>query len=339
MNRTKVIIFSVIGLLLILFIWSVISVMNEDKAVENQGVNLAVDTPKEFTYDDMLKANERKKYSGNVNTISDVLHEERPDTGEEHYYSQSENDEAVKKIQEQIIENQQKMIKTVNSEGIPQRNEIEYPEGKKNVQQITDEVPVIQNNESGLEQSEILEESEKEELVKESSDKMKRKVGRFYSVNMKDDAVNNAIKALVYGDQEVSDGSTLKMRLSEDCITNDGMRVPKNTPVWGTVSLAGERVIVNVASIKIGNSIYPFKKKVFGADAIEGIYIPGNIKSEATKEAVGSSINNIDITSSSSTGIVGNVVGSVLDAGKRVFSKNVKKEKVFIKTNYEVYLK
>lgn len=57
-------------------------------------------------------------------------------------------------------------------------------------------------------------------------------------------------------------GSTLKMQLSENCLTDDGQRIRKGTPVYGEVTaIDGERVIVKISSININNNILPFKKR------------------------------------------------------------------------------
>lgn len=110
--------------------------------------------------------------------------------------------------------------------------------------------------------------------------------------------------------------------------------------MFGIVNLSGERAQVEIQSVKIGASIAPFSKSVFGSDAIAGIYIPGSVKADIAKEAASDGIGNVSTSSViSSTGIIGDVVGSVLDAGKSVISRNIRKNSVIIKTNYEIYLR
>ena len=87
-------------------------------------------------------------------------------------------------------------------------------------------------------------------------------------------------------------GSTLKMRLGEDCLTDDGRRVRKDSPVYGEVrKIDGERVIVEIRTVNVGGNILPFKKEVYSSDAMEGIYVPGNAKAEINKDATAGAVD------------------------------------------------
>ena len=138
-------------------------------------------------------------------------------------------------------------------------------------------------------------------------------------------------------------GSTLKMQLAENCLTDDGQRIRKGTPVYGEVTaIDGERVIVKISSININNNILPFKKNVYSRDAIEGIYVPGNPKSDVAKDAGASAVtgSNTNITGGLDIGtqLVAGAANSVISATKSATSKNIRKIKVTIKTNYQILL-
>lgn len=152
----------------------------------------------------------------------------------------------------------------------------------------------------------------------------------------------NAIKAYVHSEQTVSDGYTLKMRIAEDCYTDDGVFVPKNTLVHGIVRMADERVMVDIKSININGNILPFKKDVYSKDAIKGIAAPGNAKAEANKDVVGGALDGLPSSVpglDAATQIAGAVASSAVSAGKQAVTKHVKKEKITIKTNYEIFLR
>lgn len=180
--------------------------------------------------------------------------------------------------------------------------------------------------------------------VKDSNSKS-RLLGRreFNSIRLVKEDETNAIRAFVHSTQVVMVGSTLKMQLSENCLTDDGQRIRKGTPVYGEVTaIDGERVIVKISSININNNILPFKKKVFSRDAIEGIYVPGNPKSDITKEATSSAVTgaNTNITGGLDIGtqLVAGAANSVISATKSATSNNIRKIKVTIKTNYQILL-
>lgn len=138
-------------------------------------------------------------------------------------------------------------------------------------------------------------------------------------------------------------GSTLKMQLTENCLTDDGQRIGKGTPVYGEVTaIDGERVIVKISSININNNILPFKKNVYSRDAIEGIYVPGNPKSDVAKDAGAAATSGANTNISGGfdigTQLVAGAANSVINATKSATSKNIRKVKVTIKTNYQILL-
>ena len=139
-------------------------------------------------------------------------------------------------------------------------------------------------------------------------------------------------------------GSTLKMRLGEDAYTDNGVLIPKNSPVYGIVTgIDGERVNVKITHINLAGNILPFAKSVYSKDALLGIYVPGNPKSDVTKDAAGGALDGLPTSGipgvDAAAQVATVVASSAANAGKQALSKNVKKIKVTIKTNYEVYLR
>ena len=166
---------------------------------------------------------------------------------------------------------------------------------------------------------------------------------RFNTVALHKSSRRNAIRAYVHSDQVVMAGSTLKMRLGEDCLTDDGRRVRKDSPVYGEVrKIDGERVIVEIRTVNVGGNILPFKKEVYSSDAMEGIYVPGNAKAEINKDATAGAVDgtNPQITGGLDMGsqLIAGGVNGVVNATKQAASKNIKKVKGTIKTNYAVFL-
>ena len=157
---------------------------------------------------------------------------------------------------------------------------------------------------------------------------------RFFSSSSKKNNTDNAIAAVVHGDQTVTAGSTLKMHLLQDMNIN-GMSVPKNTFVYGTVSFSGERMTVKVSSLRLSNSIYPVNLDVYDRDGILGIHVPGNIKAEAKGDVTEAGVGEVNPTG---TGIIGSATRAVISAGKSVISKKVRTQKATVRTNYKIYL-
>ena len=117
----------------------------------------------------------------------------------------------------------------------------------------------------------------------------------------------------------------------------------KDSPVYGEVrKIDGERVIVEIRTVNVGGNILPFKKEVYSSDAMEGIYVPGNAKAEINKDATAGAVDgtNPQITGGLDMGsqLIAGGVNCVVNATKQAASKNIKKVKVTIKTNYAVFL-
>ena len=170
------------------------------------------------------------------------------------------------------------------------------------------------------------------------------KASPFHSIRLTSSSNRNAIKAYVHSEQVVMAGSTLKMRLGEDAYTDNGVFIPKNSPVYGIVTgIDGERVNVKITHINLSGNILPFAKSVYSKDALLGIYVPGNPKSEITKDAAGGALDGLPTSGipgvDAAAQVATVVASSAANAGKHALSKNVKKIKVTIKTNYEVYLR
>ena len=187
----------------------------------------------------------------------------------------------------------------------------------------------------------IVKPKEKKEVPKEQqpepeAEPVVQKTRRFFSAT---EAKNegNVTTAVVHGEQEVKDGSTLKLRLLSDVTTKNGQVIPKNTYLYGVVSIAKERIKISIETVLVANSIYTIEKQVYDIDGLPGIYVPGNIGSELSKELAEDVAD--EIRSPYSRDIISQGISALSSASKTVFRKNNRIVKVTVKSNYTVYLK
>lgn len=147
----------------------------------------------------------------------------------------------------------------------------------------------------------------------------------------------NAIAASIAESQTCVNGSVVKLRLSEEIVVN-GSRIPKNTFIYGTASLKGERLTVEINSIRFQNSVFPVELLLYDMDGIEGIHIPGTINRDVAKASAERSIQPLGISSlDDSWG--SQAAGAGIEAAKSLLSKKVKLVKVMVKSGYQVLLK
>jgi conjugative transposon TraM protein len=105
---------------------------------------------------------------------------------------------------------------------------------------------------------------------------------------------SNAIQAIVYNTQTLIAGSVAKLVLQQD-VNVSGVIIPANQFVFGTCALNGERLTINVSSIRHENSIYPVSLSVFDMDGLEGIYVPGAIARDAAKQTSDQTLQELEL--------------------------------------------
>lgn len=146
----------------------------------------------------------------------------------------------------------------------------------------------------------------------------------------------NAVQAVVHQYQTVVNGSTVKLRLLQDVFVN-GIKIPAGTFVFGTASLSGERLQIDVPGISYANSLFPVALSVYDLDGLTGIYIPGAITRDVAKQSADRSLQNIGISAVDGSWQT-QAAGVGVEAAKSLFSKKVKLVKVSLKAGYRVLL-
>ncbi|MFD2602665.1 conjugative transposon protein TraM [Flavobacterium suzhouense] len=148
---------------------------------------------------------------------------------------------------------------------------------------------------------------------------------------------DNAVSAVIAETQTVVNGATVKMELAQEIYIN-GQVIPKGTFVVGTASLKGERLTIEIQSIRHGNSLFPVELAVYDLDGLGGIYIPGAINRDVAKASADRSMQTLGVTTLSDSWSA-QAAGAGIEAAKGLFSKKVKLVKVTLKKGYRILLK
>ena len=326
------------GMLLVaaLLFLSMFMDMSAPQEMEKQTISLRAEA-EDLSIDDMINTSDKRKSPSN-DVVAPGFAGNVGEYASSSVSTYREDDpEAIARIQAAIRENEENL-----SAGL--RN----IEAERKGQALSGQ-PSARSDEhdrDGRFQKDGMEELEKSDT--ENDEEMPvagpEKASPFHSIRLTSSSNRNAIKAYVHSEQVVMAGSTLKMRLGEDAYTDNGVFIPKNSPVYGIVTgIDGERVNVKITHINLSGNILPFAKSVYSKDALLGIYVPGNPKSEITKDAAGGALDGLPTSGipgvDAAAQVATVVASSAANAGKQALSKNVKKIKVTIKTNYEVYLR
>lgn len=160
----------------------------------------------------------------------------------------------------------------------------------------------------------------------------------FYGLEDKNlSTVNNAVEAVIHQNQTIVSGSIIKMRLLNDICINDVL-IGKGSFVYGKSSIDGERLKIDIKSIKSGSSIYPVNLEVFDMDGLAGVYIPGSITRDAAKRSYANSLESVDIGSYDPS-VKAKITSAGIDAARTLLTKKARQVKVFVKAGYRILLK
>lgn len=198
----------------------------------------------------------------------------------------------------------------------PQQTEAE--KGKRNVQ------PVAQVNRSVV------------STLGTSSDR-----GFNTSVGARQSAPKNTIAAVVAGDQTITNGQGVRLRITEPMWIGNRL-IPRNTTIVGAARLQGERLEIEISSVECEGSVYDVELQVYDSDGQEGINIPNSMESDALHEiganmgsTMGSSIN---ISTNTGAQIASDVGRGLINGVSQYLTKKMRTVKVHLKAGYRVML-
>ena len=152
----------------------------------------------------------------------------------------------------------------------------------------------------------------------------------------------NTIKACVHGDQTITSGQSVRLRLLE------AMRVgkyvlPRNTLITGEGSIKGERLDIEIHQVEHNGTIIPVELTVHDNDGQAGIFIPGSMEASAAKEMAANLGQNLGTSISITNQSAGDQLLSEVGRGaiqgvSQYISKKMREEKVHLKSGYTLML-
>lgn len=151
----------------------------------------------------------------------------------------------------------------------------------------------------------------------------------------------NTIAACVQGDQTITDGQTVKLRLLEPMRVS-GRTVPRNATLVGSARLQGERLEIGITSLEHQGNIVPVELEVYDNDGQAGIFIPGSMEIDAAKEIganMGSSLgSSISISTDAGAQLASDLGKGVIQGLSQYISKRMRTVRVHLKSGYRVLL-
>lgn len=168
-----------------------------------------------------------------------------------------------------------------------------------------------------------------------------RNYGFHTAIGTAEASEKNTIAACVQGDQTITDGQTVKLRLLEPMRVS-GRVIPRNTLFVGAARLQGERLGIGITSLEHGGNIIPVELEVYDSDGQAGIFIPGSMEIDAAKEIganMGSSLgSSINISTDAGAQLASDLGRGAIQGISQYISKRMRTVKVHLKSGYRVLL-
>lgn len=147
---------------------------------------------------------------------------------------------------------------------------------------------------------------------------------------------SGAIVATIPVTQTLQSGSVVKLELISRALV-DNVQLSPGFAIYGVASLSGERLVIQVTSLRIEERIIPVHLSVYDLDGLEGIYVPGTLGGQVLKEAADGAIQ--------SAGVIGydpslkaQIASAGLNATKSLLSKKIKTIRVLVEAGHRVLL-
>jgi hypothetical protein len=165
-------------------------------------------------------------------------------------------------------------------------------------------------------------------------------VNRFYDLEtnsgQEEPESGTMIEAVIPETQTLVNGALVKLELRTELVIK-GDRIPRGTPLIGITQLSNERLLVKVSAIRYREKVYPVALQVVDQDGLAGIYEPGSMTRETTRESTGQSISSIGLANFDPS-VGGQAASAGIQLARSLAGKKIRQERVTVKTGYQVFL-
>lgn len=178
-----------------------------------------------------------------------------------------------------------------------------------------------------------------EEFIREFS--CERNLGFITPTADVSEGMKNTIACKVDRTTTVRDNETLQLRLLESVRIGDAV-IPKNSLLTARSKLSGNRMMLLVSTVEIGENIYPVKLSAYDMDGLEGVFIPGSEEIDALKEIgadIGSSMGtSFTFSSSAKDQIIADAAKGLMQGASNYIVKKIRTIKVTFKGGHRLML-
>ncbi len=150
--------------------------------------------------------------------------------------------------------------------------------------------------------------------------------------------VPTTFRAVIHGTQLLKAGQTALFRTKE-LIRYGSLVVPAHTLLSGTTSIAENRLIIKITSVRLGQHVFALPLEVYGSDGMAGLPLDGDVVNKVADEQTSSTaIQEAGSAASRYGGTIGRVAGTLISGvGNQV--RSAKNSEIKLIDNQVVLLK
>ncbi len=150
--------------------------------------------------------------------------------------------------------------------------------------------------------------------------------------------VPTTFRAVIHGTQLLKAGRTALFRTKEP-IRSGSLVVPAHTLLSGTTSIAENRLIIKITSVRLGQHVFALPLAVYGSDGMAGLPLDGDVVNKVAGEQTSSTaIQEAGSAASRYGGTIGRVAGTLISGvGNQV--RSAKNSEIKLIDNQVVLLK
>lgn len=152
---------------------------------------------------------------------------------------------------------------------------------------------------------------------------------------------HNSLRVCVDEDQTLTSGDRIRLRLTEAAYAGSVL-LPAGELLFGTVSIAGQRMQVSVTGIEKDGTVLAVALDAYDLDGSKGLFVPDSAERTAAKEAaasVGTGLGSgISFTTNAGQQVAMDLVRGALTGGTQYIASKLRQVKVKVKAGYQLLL-
>lgn len=168
-----------------------------------------------------------------------------------------------------------------------------------------------------------------------------RNLGFHTAVGTSTAEFHNTLRVCVDEDQTLTSGDRIRLRLTEPARAG-GMVLSAGELIFGTVSIAGQRMQVSVTGIEKDGTVLTVALDAYDLDGGKGLFVPNSVERTAAKDvaaSIGAGLGSgISFTTNAGQQVAMDLVRGALTGGTQYIASKLRQVKVRVKAGYQLLL-